>query len=302
MSRLRNLLLIITLATLALLAAALWFYPLNDDFNPANPFWNGLSQTGEDLRLTSLNTLAVLPDLPPDARLLLIPYTPFDAAELEALKAFTERGGTLVLADDFGHGNAVLQGMGLDARFASSPLLDPIASYRYKRLPRVDNLRDGPLTRGVTSLGLNHATGLINVPAGDVIAWSSSFGFLDVDNSGEHDPDEPVGPIAVASTTRFGRGTIVLISDPSVFINAMAGRECNREFIRNLAHPERREMYLDRSHLPVSALQEAKSVLAGLREGLLTPPGTLALLTLLLLALLSPVWRVKKIRSLSGEG
>jgi hypothetical protein len=290
---LRRFLAILTAALVILLAIAAWFIPLNDDFRVENPFWNGISAIAARQEAQPLKSLAGLPSSPEGTSLIVIPYLSFSTAELEQLGSFINRGGTLILADDFGYGNQVLEYLRLQARFSGESLLDPLVNYKNKQFPKITRFEPVALTTNVTSMVLNHATCLVDVPATDILALSSSFSFLDLNGNQTGDINEPAGPLPVMSHHYLGAGQIILIADPSLFINGM-DMEDNAAFINNIRSISLSGLYLDQSHLPASELQETKSLLAGVRSFFASPAGIIGLLLLVLIVALSPIWYKKK--------
>lgn len=131
----------------------------------------------------------------------------------EKLVAYLRGGGRVVLADDFGTTAELLEQLGvrrvpvngarLSRLHAENPAL-PIAT------PRTPH----PLNNGIPELVTNH-------PAAFDTQLPAIFGF------------EPAGGALVVAAT-LGRGRIVLISDPSIFINRMLKFPGNEAFARRL--------------------------------------------------------------------
>jgi len=289
---LRSFLVLLTAALIVLLLLTVWFFPPNEDFRAENPFWNGTRDLSSLYAARPLESLSGLPPTPQGTTLILIPYLSFDPGELAPLESFVTGGGTLVLADDFGYGNQLLEYLGLPARFANQAILDPLANHKNRQLPRISRLAPDPLTRDATSLVLNHATCLLDVAPASVLASSSSFSFLDRNGNHTRDEDEPTGPLPVISRHRLGSGQVILVADPSIVINAMAAMDGNRAFLHNIATTG--SLFIDQSHLPPSERHQTRNLLARIRGFLTTPPGTLGLVTVLLAIALRPIWHRKK--------
>jgi hypothetical protein len=287
---LRRFLVILTVAMVAVLIIAVWFFPSNDDFRVDNPFWNGTGDISDSYPAIPLQSLDELPPSPQGATLILIPYFNCSPVELVRLKSFVIRGGTLILADDYGHGNQILEYLGLEARFSGQTLLDPLINYKSKQLPRIIHLESSPLTSHTESLVLNHATSLTNVKTDNTLALSSSFSFLDLNGSGTWEENEPEGPLPVISQHNLGNGRVILVADPSLFINSMA-LEGNGSFIENIAAATKANLYLDQSHLPPSELHQTKSLLTQARGWLASLPGTAGMMVLALIVVLKPIYK-----------
>jgi len=222
--------------------------------------------------------------------LIVIPYLDFTEAELDKLKDYVLKGGTLLILDDYGYGNKILEYFGLSQRFSGAPLLDPLFNYKNKQFPKVMDFT--PEIEGVEGILLNHASSLSGVSEEEVLAWSSQFSFLDLDNNSAWDEGEPMGPLPVAAHIKLSEGNIVLVADPSILINSM-DMEDNYRFIKKLIEIENPNpvVFIDQSHLPGAALDEAKGVLATVQANLRTPLGTIGLIAVILILILRPVWR-----------
>jgi hypothetical protein len=290
---LRRFLMILTLALVFALIIAVWFYPSNEDFRVENPFWNGTRDISTSYPILPLPSLSDLPSSPQGTTLILIPYLNGTPTEFEQLNSFVTRGGTLVLADDYGYGNHILEYLGLEVRFSGETLLDPMVNYINQQFPRIPHLEPGPLTSNTTSLVFNHATCLVNVATVNTLAVSSSFSFLDLNGDGIREEDEPTGPLPVISHHELGSGQVIVISDPSLFINSMEAIEDNGIFIQNIAATAT-SLYIDQSHLLPSELHQTKKLLAQARGFLTTPSGTSGVVVLALIVALKPIWHKRK--------
>ena len=290
---LRRFLVIITIAVIILLMITVWFFPSNEDFRVENPFWNGIRDISANYPVLPLESLSDLPSSPQGRTLILIPYLKYTTVELEQINSFVNRGGRLVLADDYGHGNQILEYLGLRTRFSRETLLDPLLNYKNKQFPKITHLEPSPLTSDIESLVFNHATSLANVATVNTIALSSPFSFLDLNGNGMWEDGEPTGPLPVITCHNLGNGQIILVADPSLFINSMETTEGNGSFIQNIAATTS-SLYIDQSHLPLSELHQTKSLLAQVHGWLATPPATAGLVTLALIFATRPIWHKKK--------
>ena len=292
--KLHRFILMLTIALVIILATVVWFFPSDEDFRTENPFWNGTKDISSVIPASPVKSLSELPISPQEVTFILIPYLNFTLAELEELNNFVTRGGTLVLADDYGYGNQILEHLGLKARFSGQPLLDPLINYKNKWFPQVSHLKSSPVTLNSERLVFNHATCLTDVETADALALSSSFSFLDLNGNQTWEEDEPTGPLPVISQHNLGSGQIILIADPSLFINSMQTMESNYNFIQNIAAITTSKLLIDQSHLPPSNLHQTKNLLTYMRGSLATPLGTLGLVILALTITLMPLWHKKK--------
>lgn len=200
--------------------------PSSYDFAPDNPLYNGLSSFMSMYR-ASLAGLSDVDSLGPGSAVLVIgPGRSFTESQARVLRSYVERGGLLVVADDFGSGNSLLSYMGVNAGFDGRLLSDPVYMYRNQRLPIVAINISGSLYR----VYLNYAT-VVRGEGGICIGYSSVFSYLDANLNGVRDSDEPWGPFCIAYRIRLGGGEVYVISDPSIFINAMISMGDNQRFL-----------------------------------------------------------------------
>jgi len=289
--KLLKVLAITLLASLILSASIIWFYPQTGDFKPDNSFWNGSSKFVKTSNATIINSLKDIPSNAKSVMLLTIPYTHYDTWELEMLKSFLIEGGILVLMDDYGYGNELLEYLNLSVRFSGKPLLDPLFNYKNKWFPKISIFSNHTIFQNVTTVLFNHATALVNTSDVEVLAWSSSFSFLDLNDDGKYTSNEPMGPLPVIAKKDFGNGSLILISDPSIIINSMIDMEDNQKFLTNLinVHGKPLHVLFDISHLPRTAIDDAKDVLRYLRDIALTPPISFILVLITVIILLKPL-------------
>jgi hypothetical protein len=279
-----------------LLATVMWFYPSSEDFRVDNPFWNGGKGVAAHFEGVPLRSLEDLPGEAEGTVLVEVPYTAYTEAELAAIESYVWGGGTIILADDYGYGNEVLDHLGLDARFAREPLLDPLFNYRNEWFPLVTDFSASPVTEDVEIVILNHATSLDTGPDIEAIARTSGSSFLDLNGNLDWDEGEPFGPMTIAARVEVGGGMVVLLADPSMVINSMRGLEDNERFVENMLEiggPEP-EILLDQSHLPEASLDEAKGIFRIARDALADPWGITGLVAVVLTATLMPIWRRRK--------
>jgi hypothetical protein len=249
---------------------AIWLTPSIQDFMASNASWDGLVNFNAQYRAIQLDSLDALSNPTNPGVLISIPNLGYNNHDLDQIKQYVETGNTLVLMDDSGYGNEVLQYLGVSPRFNYSPLLDPLFCYKNQYFPRITDFSSFLTNGGINSIVLNHATCIDNVLPSQCLAWSSSFSFVDLDQNGSQDDSEPQGPFVVAASVKAGLGTIYLISDPSLIINSMADQDNNTQFV-SLLIGDSDSVLVDRAHLVKSNLDIAKMNLLTLRRTFSSP-------------------------------
>lgn len=214
-------------------------------FSTYNAAWDGAS----DLRdaasdqgaepVVALNTTEYTETDPNGTiAVVLSPDEPYSQRDRERLASFVEEGGTVVLAEDFGpHTTPLLEAIGADTHLNDAPLRDEQEYYRSPAFPIATNVSDHPETEGVDQLTLNHGTSLqvdTSMNGTTVLVASSEFAYLDTDRDGELDDNEILASRPVMVRESAGEGTVYVISDPSIFINAMLDRPGNAQLAANL--------------------------------------------------------------------
>lgn len=240
------------------------------DFSIYNSGWNGTSKlamstyqlgmfapsltvqsTGSEISVVHLDLAEISLDPGTDALVITGPTEEFSAAEGSLVGDFVRRGGVLLLADDFGTGNSLLEGMNAASRFSGALLMD-LAFDKKPEFSVCFTFVDDRLTENVTSILLNHPSSLtVHGTATETIASSSIASWLDTDANRAQDIGEPKGPFPVIARERLGQGSIILLSDPSVLINGMRDQLDNAVLADNLLleiGELRTAVYFDESH------------------------------------------------------
>jgi len=240
------------------------------DFSIYNTGWNGTSDlaasvyragklspsmtleaTGTDVTIVQMSLEQVDPDPRTEALVIVGPTKTFTAAEGVLVGDFVRRGGLLLLADDFGTGNTLLQGMGAQSRFSGKLVMD-LAFEKKPEFSVCFDLADDPLTEGVDALLMNYPSSVVigDGPA-QPLAQSSIASWLDVDGNRLQDVGEPRGPFPLMARETMGNGSVILVADPSLLTNGMSEHMGNSVLVDNLLSALcllRTAVYFDESH------------------------------------------------------
>jgi hypothetical protein len=251
----------------------IWFYPSVQAFMASNTEWNGINKFCSEFNVQNIDSLAALPATPERDVLISIPYLEYTPDQLTQMEQFVENGGQLILMDDFGYGNSFLKYAGISARFDNIPLLDPLFNYKNEYFPRVLTFNSGITARGIMVVVFDHGTALSGVNQSQALAWSSNTSFLDNNKDGNQDNGETNGPFVVAADYSLGKGTIDLVSGPSLIMNAVPGTNDNTAFVTYLINsngtPD--NILFDRANTPNAPLDTAKIALTNLRKVMSEP-------------------------------
>jgi len=205
-----------------------------NDYLVSNGGWNGIStlpslnaQLG--LRTSTDKTYRSLLDSDEAVLVLLGPTRSFSSRDLYR---FVEKGGRVLLADDFGSGAKLASAFG--STFSGEPLLDNSSNLvDLGWAPVVETFVLHPITLGVDAVVTNHPTSLLGKRPSD-LAFFSKRSYLDLDGNNRQSPAEPSSAYSFLRAEEVGAGRIVFVADPSIFINAAVRFPGNAQLYANL--------------------------------------------------------------------
>lgn len=254
-------------------------------FGLYNPQWEGTS----DLRTTAeeagsepvilRNTTQYAEYGEGDVAFIIAPNEPYERADATQVRGFLDRGGTLVVADRDGAHEALLEEVGADARPNGTVLRDEQNYYRSPALPVAEPVANHSAVEGVESVTLNHGTS-VEPNGATVLVATSEFAYLDRDGSESLSDNETLTSYPVVTAESVGNGEVIVVGDPSIFINVMQDDIGNRAFVEALVD-DTNHTVVDTSHSTsppplVSALltiRDSPGLQAGLGLGMLVLVG-----------------------------
>jgi len=242
MKTLRSVLLIVVLVVLSTLIV-ITVTPTTRDYSTSNNYWNGLSKFVRLLELKGVEVVVLDESIAPlsseyragKAMLLVIsPDVEFSDDDIRCIQDFLERGGVLLVLDDFHEGNSLLKGLNIPLKFYRAPLFDRVFYSKRECFPLIiiEDLNMTLLMNYPTALSVERG-GEWNI---DIIAYSSEYSFLDIDLDSRLSTNDTQGPLPVAVVLKreHGEGVVVICSDPSILINCMIEKYDNFRFIEHL--------------------------------------------------------------------
>lgn len=188
-----------------------------DDFEPRNESWNGLSRViaiaaENEVRLEVASRLDVGTLRPEDALIVVAPRQDLPSGPLTD---FMRAGGRIALADDFGRGDSLLRTVRIERGRPNRT--DALRLRGNDELLVAVPTGGHPLTQGVRALVTNHPQVVYHPNLEPIFAFGAR-----------------ANEAAVVLTGAIGSGRLVAIADPSVLINNMLEFEGNRRFAVNL--------------------------------------------------------------------
>ncbi|MEF8832232.1 MAG: DUF4350 domain-containing protein [Candidatus Thermoplasmatota archaeon] len=186
--------------------------------------------------------------------MIIGPRQEFSQASIEFVDSFLQEGGKMVLADDFGSGNSLLDRLDTNSSFYSSPLFD-LAFEKKPEFGVAYNTTEHNMTADVSHVRLNSPTAIDKDDNASTILSSSEASWLDQNENSIKDESERFKQYPLVTTEDYGEGELILVSDPSIFINSMLDKDDNRVFSENiLQHLSRgrSDIIFDESHREMS--------------------------------------------------
>lgn len=219
---------------------------LAQDYSPDAETWNGLGYlfvTADEAKvaLEPVDTLDLGKLRPGDIVMWVYPAR---EPPLQQLLAFVRDGGYLIVADDHGAAGPLLAALGI-TRVPLAPVPTRPLYQGLDGLPVLTPERDHFLFFNVESLTANHPVGL----------------------TGEGEPILGLGPGSAQSLIverRVGEGAVLVIGDPSLFLNEMLRRFYgNKQFAANCMR-----LYCERDLCPLTLLRPHAQITGRYRAGL----------------------------------
>lgn len=232
--------------------------PSIDDLWAENPYWNGLANvqsTIKPIRIDDLTKVGLEVQIVSNSTLLLLgPSKHFDDVDIEIINGYLSNGGRVILADDFGTGNELLEGLDIPVRFTGMLMEDTLYYETKPEMPRIINFTIQ--NEGVNELVMNYPTTLETGEGLRIFASSTTTSLVSTD---EGDNSYSLKAYPVIGLVEKGEGDLVLISDPSLFINSMLGKADNSRLLTSFL---KGTVVLDESHSIPTLLTRMKIIIA----------------------------------------
>ena len=210
-------------------------------FDPYNTDWDGGSELRgmmdtDDTEVTATLSTSTYDANPPEQTVAVVlePGERYGPADRARLSSFVARGGTLVVAATSNESNALLADIGSTVRLDGTPVRDEQSNHHDPALVRATDVSTDPLVRDVDALTLNHGT-VLDAQDGTPLVNTSVVSYLDTTRTQQLEENETLASYPVAAVETLDQGRVVVVSDSSVFTNAMVELDGNAQFVTNLA-------------------------------------------------------------------
>ncbi len=197
------------------------FSATDAEFSRYNPSWNGSSAyyaALDERGAVAARDLAALGRHANATLLVVAPVRGPTPDEAAAYASFVRSGGTLVLADDFGAGNALLEAVGSGMRLDQRNLSSMERAYELSAAPLGFPVEGALPAANLSTVVFDHPVAVVG---GAPFLETSRLSWMDDDGNGRADENEPLGRFALAASEDLGAGRVVAVGDASLVINAM---------------------------------------------------------------------------------
>ncbi len=245
----RNTLIIVTIVVIVTLVLTGRFYFSEASYSTTNPFWDSIGMVSSIYGTFNLYSLQELANAGEGSTLLVIgPKEDYSPGEASLVLDYLNRGGRVVVMDDYGRANSLLKGLDSPVLLNQTPLCQISNYYKNPSFPVIGNLSGVPETRNVNELVLDHPVSLDVTGPAFIVANTSQLGWLDLlDNSYvDVNEGEQFNEYTVIASVAYDRGQLMVIGDPDIITNGMLDKGDNRIFIDNIMSEG--AVYVDMSH------------------------------------------------------
>jgi len=213
----------IVLLIAASLVLILHLSSTGEEFSRYNVGWNGTSDFFSRVDRHTTRDIADPVELAGyhNATLLMIaPDREITAEEGAAYRDFVARGNTLLLADDFGSGNSLLRAMGSSIVIRPGNLSSVDRAYADAGMVVAYPAGNTGYLPAGSALVLDRAASLTG---GEPLLATTIFSWVDETPDGKLTEGEVLGRYTVMAQEKIGTGTLMVLADPSIFVNGMNG-------------------------------------------------------------------------------
>lgn len=196
------------------------------EYSRFNANWDGCSEFFHEAKADYLYDYDTLTGKTGTTLLVIAPNEEFGSQELYH---YLLNGNTIIIADQSENANLFLAGISSTIRVHNEPLRSVDMEYKDTGLFR------GYLTEDQTLFGTEENQLFFNLPGyltgGKPILQTSFLAWIDSDLNGIPNADELMQEYTLVAQESVGAGNVIVIADPSLFINSMN----NRLYTENMA-------------------------------------------------------------------
>ena len=191
----------------------------SDEYSRYNSGWNGTSLFYGSV--SDENCIYDFADLAGKTGSMLLVIAPAEEFTGDGLLSYLNAGNTIVIFDQEGNANSFLTSIGSSIQVQNEPVRSSDMEYKDTGLFRADVL--------VNLFGTNVSHLFFNYPGyvtgGEPFIQTSSLVWVDTDGDNTADADETLKVYSLAASEIISNGKVVVVADPSLFVNSMLDRK-----------------------------------------------------------------------------
>lgn len=207
--------------SLIMVLAIIYLYPYPAPYSPGNTGWDGYSRAVS----ICLRPVYTPQEVASSRVVFVVPLVKLGGAYINALRSVLSGGGVVVILANSPSANQLLRELNVNASFTGLVIKDLLFNSINEYFPIATVGNYGPLNISATFITLDNAT-VINATNAVALALTGPSSVA----------DGSVGPFPVMVAIRHGRGYVVLISSPGVFMNSLIGYGGNMALLRELCN------------------------------------------------------------------
>jgi hypothetical protein len=178
--------------------------------------------------------------------LIMGPSVNYAPDDVSRVRAFLREGGRVVVMDDFGTAGGLLRDIDSPITIIHLALCQDVDYYMKPSFPVVSDINNSSLTANVGQLVFNHPAPLQVTGDAEVLARTTSIGWLDIDDNGGVSSGERFDSYPMIARASIGAGELFVFDDADLAINAMQGLGDNSVLTGNIQRSG--AVYLDVGH------------------------------------------------------
>jgi len=257
----KTLVIIIVLVIAISFLATIINLPSNTSYSPFNNDDTGFSKL---ITLLNAEIISNVRDIKSNgySYVIIIPFQkPFiNITICNVLKELVLNGVTIIVLDEYGYSNKLLEELGLNISIISKPILDEVSKVGDRFHPLINVVFPYlNKTLEVITYKPSYIAFSFEITNGSIIGYTSNYAYVDLDNNGYYSLNEVMDKYVVVYGQQLGSGRVIIIPDLDIGINAFIDKANNIEFFGMITSSRRTYFYI--GNLQLGFLDKIKYIL-----------------------------------------
>ena len=231
----RQLLLALALVLAVSILAIIANLPSPTPYSPYNTGSNGYSRLVREVNVRIIGSPVEVEADSPSNITVLVPLTrELDQASASVLQELLARGATVVVLDENGYSNSLLEALGIKARVECWKVLDEVSKLGDRAHPLVRVWLRGETSPMLLAtylpsyITLSTSRGLVGQ------GYTSSYAYADLDGNMYFSGTDRMGSYTIVAAWRIEGGTLAVIADLDALSNALFSNADNSRLLQSL--------------------------------------------------------------------